>query len=514
MRLTVSSDKDAMSNLESLTYFAPEGFLSVYIIALLFASFFLKQDQNRPALFYPLSIAGLAITFVLEVMNLSTTPGSRELFFGLLRTDDLGHIFKMLCLVAAILFFIFSLTARETSRRFYDSMEYAVLGLSLTLGMMLLISSNNILMLYLAMELLSFPSYLLTGFVDRDEKTTEAAIKYLLYGAVASGVMIYGFSLLYGLTGSLDFTLIRQALVANHVSGAMLFISIAFIMAGLGFKIAAFPFHLWSPDVYEGAPTAFSAFLSVGPKAAGFAILLRVLYQVFGLGSGVEVMPLPHFDWSFMIALVSALTMTVGNLAALPQRNIKRMLAYSSIAHAGYALMAVASQSKFGLTAAFFYLAVYLLMNLGAFLVAIMVANEYYTERLDGYEGLGWKGRQGAFLATMMTVALFSLAGIPPFAGFVGKVYLLLAVLQKGSTLYWLAVVAVINTIISLYYYTRVVKVMFLSRKAREGRLSPMTAYRYAPYAVLAGLSLLTVVLGLYWSPLDALSRLAENFLN
>ncbi|MEK6744658.1 MAG: NADH-quinone oxidoreductase subunit N [Nitrospirota bacterium] len=502
-----------MNNFESLAYFAPEGFLSVYIIALLLGSFFVRRDRNRPTLFYPLGIAGLAVTLVLEAFNLSATPGSRELFFGLLRTDDLAHLFKLLCLVSAVLFLVFSLTARETARRFPDAMEYVVLALSLTLGMMLLAASNNILMLYLAMELLSFTSYLLTGFVERDEKTTEAAIKYLLYGAVASGIMIYGFSLLYGLTGSLDFTVIRERLAGEGVSGPMLVIAIAFIMTGLGFKIAAFPFHLWSPDVYEGAPTAFSAFLSVGPKAAGFAVLVRVLYNVFGLGTASVAPPPANFDWTFTIAVVSALTMTIGNLAALPQRNIKRLLAYSSIAHAGYALMAVATQSRFGLRALFFYLAVYLLMNLGAFLVAIMVANEHYTERLDGYEGLGWKGAQGAFLASVMTVALFSLAGIPPFAGFVGKVYLLLAVLKKGSGLYWLAVVAVINTVISLYYYTRVVKLMFLSRKVRGTPFSPMTAFRYVPYAVLAALAFLTVLFGVYWTPLDALSRLAENFL-
>lgn len=501
-----------MNNLENLTYVAPEAFLSVFIIALLLGSLFLKRERNQPSLFYPLGIAGLALTLALEVFSWSGPAADRELFYGLLRNDGLGHLFKLLCLISAVLFLIFSHTARETSKRFHDSLEYVVLTLTLTLGMLLLAASNNILMLYLSMELLSLMSYLLTGFVDRDEKTTEAAIKYLLYGAAASGVMIYGFSLLYGMTGSLDFPRIREQLISNHVSGPMLFIAVAFILTGLGFKIAAFPFHLWSPDVYEGAPTAFSAFLSVGSKAAGFAILLRVLFSVFG--------PLPDgtapadFDWSFTIAVISAVTMTIGNLAALPQRNIKRLLAYSSIAHAGYALMAVASRSAFGVTATFFYLSVYLLMNLAAFLTAILVTNEYYTERLEGYEGLGWKGAQGAFLASMMTIALFSLAGIPPFAGFIGKVYLLLAIVEKGSGLYWLAIVAVVNTIISLAYYARVVRMMFLSRRIKGARLSPMTASRYAPYTALAMLSMLTVMLGVYWSPLDRLSRLAADFLN
>jgi NADH-quinone oxidoreductase subunit N len=323
--------------------------------------------------------------------------------------------------------------------------------------------------------------------------------------------MIYGLSLLYGLAGSLDFSAIRSSLVSNRVSGAMLFIAFSFILTGLGFKIAAFPFHLWSPDVYEGAPTAFSAFLSVGPKAAGFAVLIRVLYQVFGLGSASEVVPLAHFDWTFTIAVISALTMTVGNLAALPQRNIKRLLAYSSIAHAGYALMAVASQSPFGVSAAFFYFCVYLLMNLAAFLVVIVVANEHYSERLEGYEGLGWKGAQGAFLASAMAIALFSLAGIPPFAGFIGKVYLLLAVIRKGPSLYWLAVVAVLNTVISLYYYARIVKMMFLSRRVKGAPLSAPTVERSLSYAVLAVLTALTVLFGVYWTPLDHLSRLAMS---
>jgi NADH-quinone oxidoreductase subunit N len=497
-------------NLESLRYFTAEAFLAVFIIVLLLASFFVKQHRRTPVLFYSAGIAGLLVTLVLEWWS----PGDGELFSGLVRSDSLAHVFKVLCLLSAVLFLAFSLTARETTRRFHDSPEYVVLALSLTLGMLLLVSSNNILMLYLAMELLSFMSYLLTGFVDRDEKTTEAAIKYLLYGAAASGVMIYGLSLLYGLTGSLDFSLIRHSLQTTAVSGPMLFMAVAFLLVGLGFKIAVFPLHLWSPDVYEGATTAFSAFLSVGPKAAGFAILLRILFQVFGLGSAAEVLLLPHFDWSFMIAVVAAVTMTVGNLAALPQRNVKRMLAYSSIAHAGYILMVFASQTRFGIVAATFYLAVYLLMNFGAFLVAIIVANEYYTERIEGYEGLGWKGAQGAFLASAMTVALFSLAGIPPFAGFIGKVYLLLAVLRKGSGLYWLALVAVVNTVISLYYYARIVKMMFLSRRVKGGLLSSMTASRYTPYAVLALLSAGTIILGVYWTPLDAFSRLAESFLN
>ncbi len=500
-----------MNNLESLRYVAPEAFLALSVILLLTVSLFLKPERNVPNLYYPLGIAALAAALVLELSSFADPAVPKDLFLGMLRSDGLGHVFKVLCLVSGILFLVFSLAARETAKRFHDAVEYVILALTLTLGMMLFVASNNVLMLYLGMELLSFTSYLLTGFVDRDERTTEAAVKYLLFGAVASGVMIYGLSLLYGLTGSLDFSAIMSSLVSNQVSGAMFVIAVSFILTGLGFKIAAFPFHLWSPDVYEGAPTAFSAFLSVGPKAAGFAVLIRVLYQVFG--PGTEAAATAQADWTFTIAALSALTMTVGNLAALPQRNIKRMLAYSSIAHAGYALMAVASGSLFGVRAAFFYFAVYLLMNLAAFLVAIVVSNAYYTERLEGYEGLGWKGAPGAFLASAMTIALFSLAGIPPFAGFIGKVYLLLAVIRKGPALYWLAVVAVLNTVISLYYYARVVRMMFLSRRVKGAALSVRTVEHSLSYAVLAVLTALTILLGIYWQPLDRLSGLAQAFL-
>jgi NADH-quinone oxidoreductase subunit N len=500
-----------MSNLESLRYFAPEGFLALSIILLLFASLFIRQERNVPSLYYPIGIIALIATLGVELAFFAGPAGSGSLFHGLLVSDGMGHLFKVLCLVSGVLFLVFSLAARETATRFHDAVEYVVLALTLTLGMMLLIAANNMLLLYLGMELLSLTSYLLTGFVDRDERTTEAAVKYLLYGAVASGVMVYGLSLLFGLTGSLDFSAIRSFLASRQEPGAMLLIAAAFIFTGLGFKIAAFPFHLWSPDVYEGAPIAFSAFLSVGPKAAGFAALIRVLFQVFGFGSATEAAPVPHFDWTFAIAVVSALTMTVGNLAALPQRNIKRMLAYSSIAHAGYLLMALAGQSPFSLTAAFFYFAVYLLMNLAAFLVAIVVANVHYSERLEGYEGLGWKGPQGAFLASAMTIALFSLAGIPPFAGFIGKVYLLLAVIRKGPSLYWLAVVAVLNTVISLYYYARVVKMMFLSRRVKGAPLPALTREQSLSYAVLALLTALTVLIGIYWKPLGDLSKLAMH---
>lgn len=491
----------------------PEIFLSVSIVALLLLSFFRREGSSDIRFYYLSAICVITVAIILELF---TYAGGQAvtIFYGMLRHDSLAHFFKLICLASTFLFLIFAFTSRETTGRSLRSMEYILLILANTLGMLFLVSSTNLLMLYLSLELLSFTSYILTGFVERDDKATEAAVKYLLYGGIASGVMVYGLSLLYGIAGSLDYFVIYEYLSSNTVSASMLYVSVIFILAGFGYKIAAFPFHLWCPDVYEGSPTPFTAFLSVGPKAAGFAMAVRFFYQIFLSLDGGEVLDVVGgVEWPALIAIMSALTMTIGNLAALQQVNMKRLLAYSSIAHAGYMLMALASHTSFGINAVFFYLVVYLVMNLGAFLVVIIVYDEYHTDTIDGYDGLAWRGRQGAFLASMFTVYLFSLTGIPPFAGFIGKFYLLLSVFKQGSSLYWLAVVAIVNTVISLYYYARIVKLMFFS-SGRKGIPHPAGgAGRYFQYAVLACLTLATIILGIYWTPLDNLGKAAAGFI-
>jgi NADH-quinone oxidoreductase subunit N len=501
-----------LDNFESLRYLVPETFLSVSIVALLVWSFLRSARASDIRFFYFSAIGATLITVFLELFTYN--GGSVSLFYGMLSQDSFSHLLKLLCVTSTLMFLLFAFTSRETTGSSLRSMEYMLLILANTLGMMFLVSSTNLLMLYLSLELLSFTSYILTGFVERDDKTTEAAIKYLLYGGIASGVMVYGLSLLYGITGSLDYLVIHEHLSSNAVSESLLYISILFVLAAFGYKIAAFPFHSWCPDVYEGSPTPFTAFLSVGPKAAGFAMAVRFFYQVFLEPSGGEVLNLVGgFDWTLLIAIMSAMTMTIGNLAALQQVNMRRLLAYSSIAHAGYLLMALASHTAFGINALFFYLAVYFVMNFGAFLVVMIVSDEYHTDTIDGYDGLGWRGRQGAFLASMFTVYLFSLTGIPPFAGFIGKVYLLLAIFKKGSALYWLAVVAVINTVISLFYYARIVRFMFLSSDRKGSVRHTASAGRYFQYAVLACLTLATIILGIYWAPLDHLSSKAAEFI-
>jgi NADH-quinone oxidoreductase subunit N len=310
--------------------------------------------------------------------------------------------------------------------------------------------------------------------------------------------MIYGMSWIFGMAGSLDYAAIQTALAQNGINKAALFIAFVFIMAGFGYKIVFVPFHMWSPDVYQGAPTPFTAFLSVASNAAGIAIMIRFFFP------GVSRM-VPGGDWAFVsgvewphvLLFVSMITMTLGNLCALNQKNLKRMLAYSGIAHAGYMLMGLAVLTNDGLSAILFYVVVYLIMNLGAFLVVGMVANVTGDEEIESYRGLAWRG--AALPAACLAIFLFSLTGLPPFAGFIGKFFLFAAVLKEGGAFVMLAVVAILNSVVSLYYYAKVVKTMFLDTPEPTDKAVSVAANNFT---LLIPLTVLTVVLGVYFSPL------------
>jgi len=338
----------------------------------------------------------------------------------------------------------------------------------------------------------------LTGFLPHNRRSSEAALKYLIYGGVASGTMIYGMSWIYGMTGSLDYAAIQAALGQIEINKAALFMAFVFIMAGFGYKIVFVPFHMWSPDVYQGAPTPFTAFLSVASNAAGIAIMTRFFFP------GVSRM-VPSGDWTFtsgvewpqVLLFLSMITMTVGNLCALNQRNLKRMLAYSGIAHAGYMMMGLAVLNNDGLSAILFYVVVYLIMNVGAFLVVAMIANVTGDEDIGTYRGLAWRG--AVVPAVCLAVFLFSLTGLPPFAGFVGKFFLFSAVLRQGGAFAALAVVAAINSVISLYYYAKIVKTMFLDTPNPEDKSVCVATNNFT---LLIPLTVLTIVFGIYFSPL------------
>jgi len=349
------------------------------------------------------------------------------------------------------------------------------------------------------MELASLTSYVLAGYTREAADSSEASLKYLLYGAVSSGLMLYGISILFGLTGSADLYAINKALAAGNVNQLALLIATILIIAGFGYKISAVPFHFWTPDVYEGAPITITAFLSVASKAAGFAMMMRFFkvtfidLSVLGLPPGMWT-SLYGFEWNKLIAILSVLTMTLGNFVAVWQNNLKRLLAYSSIAHAGYMLMGVVVLSDKGLAAVMIYFMMYLIMNLGAFYVVMLVANKTGSEDIDSYKGLG---HRAPLVGVAMVIFFISLTGLPPTAGFVGKLYLFAALLDARWI--WLAIVGALNSVISLYYYIRVLRNMFL--RDPEGDTSTLT-FSTPQIVILCLLMVPTILFGIYFTPL------------
>jgi NADH-quinone oxidoreductase subunit N len=356
----------------------------------------------------------------------------------------------------------------------------------------------------LAMELTSLSSYILAGYTKEAADSSEASLKYIIYGAVSSGVMLYGISILFGLTGAMDYAGINHSLILHAPNYFALLTATIFIVVGFGYKISAVPFHFWTPDVYEGAPITITAFLSVASKAAGFAMMIR-FFKVIFIDTTILAVPagmwtsLYGFEWNKLLAILSVLTMTLGNLVAVWQDNLKRLLAYSSIAHAGYMLMGVVVLSNQGIAAVLIYFMMYLFMNLGAFFVVMMVANKTGSEDISAYRGLGYRA---PLIGVAMAIFLVSLTGLPPTAGFIGKLYLFAALLETRWI--WLAVVGAVNSVISLYYYARVLRYMFL--RDPEGQTSSITLDR-SEAIILLVLVIPTLLFGLYFGPLVDLAN-------
>ncbi len=488
-----------LGNLDSLKFFLPELALTATIL-LLVVVHVASRNRRSPA---PAVLSLVGVGAALLLATLTPIDAGRSLFEGMVAFDGFAVFFKVLTALATLFVVFMSMDSAELAEK--SQAEYYVFLLSVLLGMFFLSSATDIVMLYLALEMVSIPSYLLAGYLKGKGSSTEAAMKYVIYGATASGVMIYGFSILYGLTGTTHVGAIGRALVVGQASLPVLLAAVM-VTVGFGYKIAAVPFHMWSPDVYEGAPTPVTAFLSVGPKAAGFAVLIRFFYMVFASPDPIAGMwkISASVDWPLLFAILSAVTMTVGNLVAVNQKNVKRLLAYSSIAHAGYMLMGFSLLSSVGLTAILFYLVVYLFMNLGAFYVVVLVANGTRSEEIADYSGLG---SRAPLAAVSLAIFLFALTGIPPFSGFIGKVYLFAEVINRG--VYWLAFVAALNSVVSLYYYARIVKVMFLE----DPKVSTELPVALVPRVMVCLLAVPTLILGVYWEPVIRVAEASVKLL-
>ena len=480
--------------MHSIELFYPESILLGGFCLLLAAGLFIPA--NRTVLgWLTLAVLGIAGAALLR----EAAGGGYTIFSNMIAVDSFSLFFRTLILAAGVLVVLFSLQSHELRNAGRSLGEYYALILSLTLGMFLMTGASNLLMMYLSLELTSMSSYILAGYMKNADDSSEASLKYILYGAVSSGIMLYGISILYGLTGSVDIYSIQKALMLGDYNTLGLLIAGIMIVAGFGYKISAVPFHFWTPDVYEGAPITITAFLSVASKAAGFAMLIR-FFKVSFFDTTIGNLPpgywavLHGFAWNNVLAILAVLTMTLGNLTAIWQTNMKRLLAYSSIAHAGYMLLGVVVLSNQGIAAVLIYFVVYLFMNLGAFYCVMLVADATGSEDIEDYRGLGYRA---PWLGIALSLFLLSLSGIPPTAGFIGKLYLFAALVNAKMIV--LAVVGVLNSVVSLYYYVRVLRNMFLRTPA--GETVPL-ALSPGRYLILALLAIPTLLLGLYFGPL------------
>jgi proton-translocating NADH-quinone oxidoreductase chain N len=513
--------------LDDLILLLPEIIITIAAFAVLTLDMIWKGDRRSATILPWFSFAGIIVALLAVVylwaMNATSdqyglaTDANNQVY--MVAVDRMALFFKIVALLTIALVGLSAVEYVEKHTPFRG--EFYALTLFAGLSLMLLSSSTNLVLIYLSLEFLSITSYILTGFLRQDNRSTEAAVKYFLYGALASGVMLYGFSLLYGATGSADLATIATslatlqpgslnlatiatALASIEATTLLIVVSVTLVLAGFGFKIALVPFHQWSPDAYEGAPTPITAFLSVGPKAAGLAVLIRVM---------VVALPAYSLNWTAILSVIAIITMTLGNLVALWQTNMKRLLAYSSIAQAGYMLVGLAAWTASeppgnflsgGIDAILLFLFAYLFTNLGVFAVAIILENKLGTANISDYAGLI---RRSPFLSIALLIFFLSLIGIPPTGGFMGKFFVFGAAINQG--LYTLATFGIINSVISVYYYFGIARLVFFAEGPDE---SPIRAGLVMDAVVLVTL-IVTVLMALYGQPFIQLANDSAHIL-
>ena len=504
-----------VSNLmDSLKYLGPNLAMAIGSLVLLMAGLWIRSSCVLTILTSLILVTAAA----LNIPNLGLL--STQYFSGLVYHDAFSSFFGFI--IPFIILFAVVMGHYSKELLADRKAEYMSLLLAFGCGLLFMSSSNHFLMAYLGIEMVSVLSYALAGFHRERQSSVEASMKYIVYGALATGIMIFGMSLMYAVSGELTISGMRNFVhsVPADAIPYLFWVGVIFSFAGFGYKISAAPMHMWTPDVYEGSPTPVAALFSVAPKAAGFALLIR--FFVVGLSLPVVDQDLVLFatknatqpaylagglvSWAKFFAISSVFTMFMGNLAALGQTSVKRILAYSSIAHAGYMLLGLTSQNREGLSAIMFYIVVYCTMNLGAFWVASLVEDRMGGDSLKDFKGLA---KKAPLLAVLMAIFLFSLVGLPPFVGFIGKLYLFIAIL--GQKMYGLALLAGVNSVISLFYYAKILKAMFLEKVSEE----TLNIQGQIPKFILVMLFVLAVpnlVFGLYWEPLMSWAMTSLDF--
>jgi len=462
-----------IGGLSKLILVLPELVLLGAALSLLMFGVFRREQSDSGITSLAVVFMGLALVFVFAIPNSETT-----IFDGLLINDPFAKFMKSLVLIGAMLTLIMGYGYRKRGE--LVNFEYPVLILFATLGMLLMISANNLMALYIGLELQSLSLYVIAAF-DRDSRRSgEAGLKYFILGALSSGLLLYGCSLVYGFSGSTSFEGIASALNTIGADSIGLTIGMVFLCAGLAFKVSAVPFHMWTPDVYEGSPTPSTAFFAAAPKIAGVAIFIRVLVDPFA-----DLVA----QWQQVVIAISVASMSLGTLAAIYQTNIKRLMAYSSIANIGYALVGLAAGTSDGVQSVIIYMSIYLIMIVGTFgCILSMRAHGQMMEDINDLAGLG---RTNPLLAIALTALMFSFVGIPPLAGFFGKLYVFLAAINAG--LYWLAVIGLLTSVVGAFYYLRIVKLMYFD-EARESFDSPIDK------ELVAVIAFCSILVGLFFA--------------
>ncbi len=463
--------------------------VAVFCLGILILALDMISGGRRPGICRWTALTGISIILVLSLFTDRSGTG----WHGMVEIDAVTRFFERFFLAAAVLVFIMMGRSRELGGR--DPAEYYALAVFATLGMMFMAASRNLMVLFMALELLTLSFYVLVAYNRRRAHGLEAGVKYLIVGAVSAAFMLLGIAFIYGATGTLDY-----AEIAGKVAGAgqldpVLIPGVVLLVTGLGFKVSAVPFHSWAPDVYEGAPTPVVAYLSVGSKAAGFVLLQRLVFSVF-----LPTRP----EWVFILALVAVASLFYGNLGALPQTNLKRLIGYSGIAQAGYLTLGLVAGNVDGGAAMLYFLAGYLFTNLLAFLVIVVASRAAERHEIADYSGIA---RRSPVLAASLLVAMLSLAGVPPMAGFFGKFLLIDAVIRAGY--WWLAVIAAVNVAIALYYYISVVKVAYVEKPADDEPLIVPASLKAVMYVCMAAI----LFLGIFQGPLYEAARTAVGAL-
>ena len=432
----------------NLVLLLPEILIALLGMALLLTSAWIsKENRHRVG---TAAIAGIALVAAITLS--AAGDGRSETFSGMYVVDSLAVFMKILMLAATALPLLMS---RDYLRRKgMDGGEYYIVTLFALLGGMIMASSGDFIMLYLGLELMSLSIYILAAFRRDDIASSEAGLKYFVLGSMASGILLYGITLIYGTTHTTQFSAVAAALGGGEHAGPVVSLGVIMVIAGMSFKVAAVPFHMWAPDVYEGAPTSVTAFMAVMPKVAAFAALFRVLLEAFGTFQE---------QWGAILQLLAVLSLAVGALAAIAQTNIKRMLAYSSIGHVGFILIGFATGSAEGYQSVLVYLTIYIAMNLGTFAIILTLGHDGIGEQINDFKGLAHKR---PLLAFLMAMFMFSMAGIPPLAGFIGKLYVFMAAIKAG--MFGLAIIGVLFSAVGAFYYLRIVKLMYFDQPDKK----------------------------------------------